>query len=645
MSFRASLKNLIRRDPAASLRERAADLQARIPAPKPAGQAPIAFAEPAAAYAEQVAQAGASHDVLAASGIDHRDGTVSYCDAAGRVSRRPLASWLNFNAQQMHSRVQGEMGRRRILEGNPLPATEYADWEARIRRELRADAVADLAFRPERSFKATQDLRSGAEPISPSVRAAGDAELLALSSEWERVRDAYANAIQRQETITEAAKTDGHPGPAPAGSGPDWEAWFERAQAWRERTGVEAAEEASREACRALGEIEDRIAELPAASLAGLRLKARVAQRCDDIELEWPDKLGEGLARDLLAFTAGSDVDWHAPPPGFMASPAIDPVSFAQVAQGLQIELQRLRGIAWAEYHRLTENLRESIGEDEVRAHRARVRADLFLPALTAAVDPGSVEASALAALGRTAGPDPVLALIEEHRAAYAEWDRLSDVWNEMLESDPGYAEAMAASDEPGKRESAAFDALFAARPTTLPGVAAFAEYLREATNRTSTDLVPSAGERGLAAVAAALHAVLATREERSRRETSLVGMLDLASATMDELQTVRDLAERIGGVAYTHAWGPRCRSRTHPSGAPDYNVAGKLVQWIGDALTTVESAAENEAQRRTPTDRDDRETRLSMLAVSIIDNGDPETIEELACELLAHAKVERGQG
>ena len=33
------------------------------------------------------------------------------------------------------------------------------------------------------------------------------------------------------------------------------------------------------------------------------------------------------------------------------------------------------------------------------------------------------------------------------------------------------------------------------------------------------------------------------------------------------------------------------------------------------------------------------------MLAVTTINNGDPETIEELACELLAHAKVERGEG
>ena len=121
--------------------------------------------------------------------------------------------------------------------------------------------------------------------------------------------------------------------------------------------------------------------------------------------------------------------------------------------------------------------------------------------------------------------------------------------------------------------------------------------------------------------------------------------MLDLASATIHELQTIRDVAERIGSVAYTHAWNPRCHEGANAYGAPHYNAAGRLVQWIGDALTDVESAAEKEARRRVPGNRDDRETRLSMLAVTTINNGDPETIEELACELFAHAKVERGEG
>ncbi|MCJ2061007.1 hypothetical protein MKL09_31370 [Methylobacterium sp. J-048] len=635
MSLRSSLKSLIRRDAERpSLRERAAELRASIPASKP--QAEPSAPEPT--HADQVAQAGLTGGVLAVSGIDHRDGTVSYADATGKVSRRPMAQWVGFNAMQMHSHVQGEIGRRRVLEANHLPGDEHEAWEARVRRELRADAIAALTLHPERAFKAEQDRRSGAEPMTAQGRAETDAMLLALAPEWEAARDIYAQAIQRQITVSDAAGD--RPGPAPAGSGPDWQAWFERCQAWRERTGVEAAEAASAEALDELCEIEDRICELPAASLAGLRLKARVAQRNEDID--WPEKLGDGLIRDLFAFTGPAAVDWHNPPPGFMASPAIEPMNFARIPQGLGIELQRLRDIAWAEYHRRTAGLREGIGEDEARARKAEIRAALFLPALTAAVDLGSVEAQVLTALGRQNGPDPVFALIEEHRAAYAEWDRLSDVWNEMLDSDPEYAEAMAASDEPSRREIAAYEALLAVRPTTLPGVAALAEYLVGAIFRASPDIRPSDGERGLTVIADALRTVLATREERSRREASLVGMLDFASASLDDLQAIRGVADAVGGVAYAYTWGPRCGTRTGRYGATEPNELGKLIHWLGDALTEIESAAELEASRRVPSTCADRETRLSMCAVTTIDSGDPAAIEAFAHELVAHAEAER---
>jgi hypothetical protein len=122
---------------------------------------------------------------LAGGGIDHRDGTVSYADASGKVSRRPMSHWIGFNALQMHNRVQHEMGRRRIIEANPLPVEEYAAWEARVRREMRSDAVFALAFYSDRVFRAAQDLRSGAEPISAEVRASGDVDLIALAPAWQ----------------------------------------------------------------------------------------------------------------------------------------------------------------------------------------------------------------------------------------------------------------------------------------------------------------------------------------------------------------------------------------------------------------------------------------------------------------------------
>ncbi|MCJ2070060.1 hypothetical protein MKK75_14860 [Methylobacterium sp. J-030] len=334
--------------------------------------------------------------------------------------------------------------------------------------------------------------------------------------------------------------------------------------------------------------------------------------------------------------SSAEPTDWHAPPPGFMASPAIDPVNFAWIPQGLRIELDRLRDIAETEFRRRISSLCETGNDTPERA--AALRASLFLPALTAAVDPGSVEAATLAALGRTTGPDPVLALIEEHRAAYAEWDRLSDVWSEMASDAPGYAEAMAASAGPGNREVAAYDALFAARPTTLSGVTALAEYLREATDRTRVDLVPSAADRGLATVTDTLRVILATHKERARRETSLVAMLDLASASLDDLQSLHDLADRVGNSAYALAWTGRCQAR---GSRGEFNVAGELMQWLGDALTDVETAANDEARRRRPTTRADRETRLEMLALPVIRNGDPDETAAFARELLAHVEAE----
>ncbi|MCJ2124777.1 hypothetical protein [Methylobacterium sp. J-077] len=438
MSFRTSLKNLIRRDAERpSLRERAAELRASIPASKP--QAEPSAPEPT--HADQVAQAGLTGDVLAVSGIDHRDGTVSYADATGKVSRRPMAHWVGFNAMQMHSHVQGEIGRRRILEANHLPGDAHEAWEARIRRELRSDAVHALAFRHDRAFEAAQAIRTGIEPATQALREQADAELLALAPVWEEAVDLYQRLSDEENLISETASEDGWPGPAPAGAGPEWRAWFQQKEDWRERSGVASAEEAASEAGTALHKIEIQIAELPAASLAGLRLKARVGQRSDDIGVEWPEGLSEGLARDILAFTE---------------------------AQG--------------------------------------------------------------------APPKPAIG-------------------------------------------------------------------------------------------------------------TSLVDQIDFASASLEELQSLHDLADRVGSFAYALVWTGRCHTRgwdESKNPGDQYNAVGKLMQWLGDALTDVETAANDEARRRRPTTSSDRETRLEMLALPVIQNGDPDQTEAFARELLAHAEAER---
>ncbi|SEP21748.1 hypothetical protein SAMN04487843_108233 [Methylobacterium sp. ap11] len=76
--------------------------------------------------------------------------------------------------------------------------------------------------------------------------------------------------------------------------------------------------------------------------------------------------------------------------------------------------------------------------------------------------------------------PDPVLALIEAHRAAYAAWEPLGAAWNDALGGTPEYAAAEAAQAEPYRREREAFGALLATRPTTAGGLWALTTYIPE---------------------------------------------------------------------------------------------------------------------------------------------------------------------
>jgi hypothetical protein len=118
-----------------------------------------------------------------------------------------------------------------------------------------------------------------------------------------------------------------------------------------------------------------------------------------------------------------------------------------------------------------------------------------------------------------------------------------------------------------------------------------------------------------------------------------LVDLVDFASASLEDLQAIHDTADEVGGLAHALVWTGRCKAR----GRGDQpNLAGELMQWLGDALTDVETAANAAARRRIPKDRLDRETRLKMLALPVIKNGDPDEAEAFAHELLAYAKAER---
>ncbi|MCJ2115731.1 hypothetical protein MKK65_03835 [Methylobacterium sp. J-001] len=125
-----------------------------------------------------------------------------------------------------------------------------------------------------------------------------------------------------------------------------------------------------------------------------------------------------------------------------------------------------------------------------------------------------------------------------------------------------------------------------------------------------------------------------------SRQEPNLISMLDLASASMEDLHTIRETARLVGSVADAVL----CQPRAWESGVPrpTRNDAGKLMRWVSDALSAVETAVEQEAAGRTSLGADDRGTRLHVLAGVTIDNDDPDELAAFAHDLLAHAEATR---
>src|SRR3954452_16843030 len=78
--------------------------------------------------------------------------------------------------------------------------------------------------------------------------------------------------------------------------------------------------------------------------------------------------------------------------------------------------------------------------------------------------------------------PDPVFALIEAHRSAFAEFDKaaglLDHAEHRLPEGDHRLTVAQHLWDQTNDAEAAAMDAITSYRPTTLAGVVALARYV-----------------------------------------------------------------------------------------------------------------------------------------------------------------------
>lgn len=141
---------------------------------------------------------------------------------------------------------------------------------------------------------------------------------------------------------------------------------------------------------------------------------------------------------------------------------------------------------------------------------------------------------------------DPVFALIEEHRAAYAARAPLSEASAGLRPSDPAYAVTMEGQRRYGVRERAALATLTTSRPTTLLGVLALAEYLPDAIRRVATD-EESDGEGALRSIAAALRGLVPPDATTFVRDPVLAA---IAASRKAQAEMEAFLAETRGRLA-----------------------------------------------------------------------------------------------
>ncbi|MCJ2101848.1 hypothetical protein [Methylobacterium sp. E-046] len=139
------------------------------------------------------------------------EGTIFYEDAAGNTRRAPVAEWINFTAMRLYTVARQELSRRFTAECGSLDEAGNRTLDAKLRRELRTDALFALAFRSHNVFEAAQIKRHGTDEEIAAARAEGSPDpifaamqaahyaKLAHDQFEERIKGTVSNPADREE--------------------------------------------------------------------------------------------------------------------------------------------------------------------------------------------------------------------------------------------------------------------------------------------------------------------------------------------------------------------------------------------------------------------------------------------------------------
>lgn len=582
-----------------SLRERAAALRASF---SPTAPASVALPAPGSEEAIAAFHAACHQDTIRSQGI---------IDGYPESKRNSLEWWTADSlAKAMET---GEIMPAECARLMPR-ATERELRMAEIHHDLNLGALHALAF-----------ANSYPVPAASDTEKEDDAELLALVPLWKAAVSLYQRRMA-EEDASERAGTS--------------------------REGIAAAEDACREAGTALHEIEVRIGDLSALTMAGLRFKARVAKRSADNELDWPDNLGGGLVRDILAIgepeSETDDADLLRLGHLFEAAreremQANETLNAAQ-REARQHMLERPAALLFRasdhplhlrKYHVHPNDLEgiEVTSEDIAWMTRKPCARTVSRPVRSE----DNLPADARAVVTSEPWPEAQIRA-DEIVAAWNAWHAERDATRDRYV----LPEVVRESDEAGDATMALAERLAAIPARTADG---FRLKLRALTHYRS-DVLDAQLEDEPDPDQILSHSIWRDVQgelpEVSQADLpKLTDQIDFASASMEELQALHDTACAVGDFAGAMAWTGRCHTRGQVGRralAPDFNRAGALMQWLGDALSSVQFEANEEAKRRTPTSSEDREIRWQIIARPVLENGDPAEIAAFVRDLRDYA-------
>jgi len=191
--------------------------------------------------------------------------------------------------------------------------------------------------------------------------------------------------------------------------------------------------------------------------------------------------------------------------------------------------------------------------------------------------------------------PDPVLALIERHRQAYAEWLPFMEVTTKLVDGTPEYARADADERGPADRERAAYTMVLTARPTTLTGLIAWASYLPQALASNSVD-PDEDGSRALASLCDAVLSLVPVSAPQPAPASGEMAALaiaapvsDIAAACIDQIGRLQlwdenpDAVSEKQGNEEMDRWGAVFRRAIDEPSISSRDLAGKAYLMLAD--------------------------------------------------------------